>query len=128
MVWALRQSDPDNLLYSEDSNALEQMLSTIENFEHDFDPALNAFGCAKRYHEANMLSLRKDCEVQLALLESRLSQHSFLFGEKESLVDIALVPFLRNLPALISSGSGMRPIRSCVHGLTIICRARCFQR
>jgi len=33
--------------------------------------------------------------VQLALLESRLSQHSFLFGEKESLVDIALVPFLR---------------------------------
>ncbi|USD61636.1 glutathione S-transferase [Vibrio sp. SCSIO 43140] len=95
MVWALRQSDPNNLLYSEDSYALERMLSTIESFEHDFDPALNAFGCAKRYHETNMLSLRKDCEVQLALLESRLSQHSFLFGEKESLVDIALVPFLR---------------------------------
>ncbi|MGR5094532.1 glutathione S-transferase [Vibrio maritimus] len=95
MVWALRQSDPDNLLYSEESHALQHMLSTIESFEHDFDPALNAFGCAKRYHETNMLSLRKDCEVQLALLESRLSQHSFLFGEKESLVDIALVPFLR---------------------------------
>lgn len=95
MVWALKQNDPDNLLRSNASHDLPAMLDLIAQFERDFILAMNAFGCAKRYHETNMAEMRQACEVELAKLESRLSEHRFLFAEQESLVDIACVPFLR---------------------------------
>ncbi len=95
MVWALSKNDPHGLLGKDSHNQLPLMLTLIEEFERDFDPALNAFGCAKRYHEDTMVPLRQDCERELAKLESRLVEHRFLFGEHESLVDIALLPFIR---------------------------------
>lgn len=93
MIWALKRNDPHGLLGEE--NQLPLMLTLIEEFERDFDPALNAFGCAKRYHEDTMIPLRQECERELTKLELRLSEHPFLFGECESLVDIALLPFIR---------------------------------
>lgn len=95
MVWALSKNDPHGLLGEDSHNQLPIMLTLIEEFERDFDPALNAFGCAKRYHENSMNPLRQECERELAKLELRLSEHPFLFGERESLVDIALLPFIR---------------------------------
>lgn len=95
MIWALSQNDPDGLLQGENPKALRIMRSVIEEFERAFIPALNAFGCAKRYHEDNTDELRKACEIELAKLEARLTEHPFLFSEQESLVDIALLPFLR---------------------------------
>jgi glutathione S-transferase len=95
MVWALSKNDPHGLLAKDSHHQLPLMLTLIEEFERDFDPALNAFGCAKRYHEDSMIPLRQECEHELAKLELRLSEHSFLFGERESLVDIALLPFIR---------------------------------
>ncbi|GAL34030.1 glutathione S-transferase domain protein [Vibrio maritimus] len=95
MVWALSKNDPHGLLGEDSYNQLPLMLSFIEVFERRFDPALNAFGCAKRYHEDTVIPLRQECERELARLESRLTEHRFLFGERESLVDIALLPFIR---------------------------------
>jgi glutathione S-transferase len=95
MVWALSKNDPHGLLGEDSHNQLPIMLTLIEGFERDFDPALNAFGCAKRYHEDSMNPLRQECERELAKLELRLSEHPFLFGKRESLVDIALLPFIR---------------------------------
>ncbi|MGR5236642.1 glutathione S-transferase [Vibrio alfacsensis] len=95
MIWALSQNDPDDLLHGDDPKALPIMRSIIEDFERTFIPALNTFGCAKRYHEDNTDELRKACEIELAKLEVRLTEQSFLFSDQESLVDIALLPFLR---------------------------------
>lgn len=95
MVWALSDNDPHGLLGEQGSGQLPLMLTMIDKFERDFDPALNAFGCAKRYHEDTKMSLRQECERELAKLELRLSEHRFLLGERESLVDIALLPFVR---------------------------------
>lgn len=95
MVWALSKNDPHGLLGDDSQSQLPLMLTLVEAFERDFDPALNAFGCAKRYHEGAMIPLRQECERELAKLESRLVEHRFLFGEHESLVDIALLPFIR---------------------------------
>ncbi|MGR5322767.1 glutathione S-transferase [Vibrio sp. DNB22_17_1] len=95
MIWALSQNDPDGLLQGDNPKALPIMRSIIEDFERTFIPALNIFGCAKRYHEDNTDELRKACEIEFAKLEARLTEHSFLFSDQESLVDIALLPFLR---------------------------------
>ncbi|NOH49006.1 glutathione S-transferase [Vibrio rotiferianus] len=95
MIWALSEYDPYNLLQSGNPNALPEIITVIQEFERYFVPALNAFGGAKRYHEADIKERRKVCEIQLAKLEERLTEHPFLFAEQESLVDIALLPFLR---------------------------------
>lgn len=95
MIWALIQSDPDNLLQAEDSNALPAMISFIQEFERVFIPTLNAFGCAKRYHEDDMHKRRNTCQIELLKLEECLTQHAFLFSNKENLIDIALLPFIR---------------------------------
>lgn len=95
MLWAFSQRDDDNLLRSNDPDALPSMVSLIARFESDFIPAFNAYSCAKRYHEDNLLQCRQACEAHLIELEARLTQHHFLFAEQESLVDIALLPFLR---------------------------------
>lgn len=95
MLWALSQNDPENLLHLSDSSALPAMVKLILEFEHDFLPSYNAYSSAKRYHDGNEVIYRQACEIHLKKLEGCLSQHSYLFSNKESLVDIALLPFLR---------------------------------
>ncbi|EGU46438.1 glutathione-S-transferase domain-containing protein [Vibrio ichthyoenteri ATCC 700023] len=95
MLWALSQRDEHNLLRSDQPSALVEMVNIITRFESDFIPAYNAYSCAKRYHEDNLVECRQACEVYLQSLEAKLTQHAFLFAEQESLVDIAFLPFLR---------------------------------
>ena len=95
MLWALKQDDPDDLLRQEDPQALPLMLSFITEFEHTFIPLFESYSCAKRYHNDNLNQCRQACEDYLISLEERLAKHAFLFSENESLVDIALFPFMR---------------------------------
>ncbi|GAL14580.1 glutathione S-transferase N terminus [Vibrio astriarenae] len=97
MLWALNKSDPDNLLRQTHRNELDEMLDFIKYFENRFIPALEAYAAVKRYHEENRVELRKVCEDELAQLEGQLNKHKFLFSDEESLVDIALMPFVRKL-------------------------------
>jgi glutathione S-transferase len=71
------------------------MLELIEQFDVGFKTSLNAYKCAKRYQESNVVECRQLCEVYLAQLELRLSKNNFFFSNQESLADIALVPFIR---------------------------------
>lgn len=95
MLWALAQNDPVNLLDPNENVSLTEMVSFIAEFEDRFVTALNAFACAKRYHEPNVAQRRQPCEKVLIEFEQKLTQHAFLFAEQESLVDIAVLPFLR---------------------------------
>lgn len=99
MLWALEQHDPEDLLNKDDPSALPNMLTFISKFDDEFKACLNAYKCAKRYRENNITECRQACEVYLQELEKRLvntrSQHSFIMSDKESLVDIALLPFIR---------------------------------
>jgi len=95
MLWALNESDPDNLLHSGDVTALPNMLSLINQFDDEFKTCLDAYKCAKRYRENNITECRKTCEHYIQLLEMCLTQHKFLFSEHESLADIAILPFIR---------------------------------
>ncbi|MCK6264425.1 glutathione S-transferase [Vibrio sp. ZSDE26] len=95
MLWALSESDPDDLLDSENPQSLATMIHLIAEFEQEFIPAFNAYSCAKRYHEDNVVECRENCETHIQELERRLNQHQYLFSDKESLLDIALMPFIR---------------------------------
>ncbi|MDX2368661.1 MAG: glutathione S-transferase [Colwellia sp.] len=95
MLWALNETDPDDLLQSKNTCSLSEMLTLINTFDHDFKTCLEQYKCAKRYRENNIVEYREVCEQYLKILEHRLNSHEFLMSNKESLVDIALVPFIR---------------------------------
>ena len=99
MIWALTQHDPLNLLRrAKDcptNAAFNEIIQLIMEFEAQFIPALEAYCCAKRYHEDNLDECRSTCEITLQQLEYRLTTHAYLFSGQESLLDIALFPFLR---------------------------------
>ncbi|TVO37015.1 glutathione S-transferase [Vibrio algivorus] len=95
MLWALSENDPDDLLLSKEPEMLGSMRSLIHQFDIEFKPCLEAYRAAKRYHEPNLVECRQACEQYLCELESRLTQHSFLMANQESLADLALLPFIR---------------------------------
>ena len=95
MLWALHKNDPSDLLHCIDCNSLNDILELINTFETTFIPPLENYCCSKRYHEDNLDECRTVCEMTLKDLEFRLSKHHFLYSDKESLLDIALFPFLR---------------------------------
>jgi glutathione S-transferase len=107
MLWALKTSDPNNLLLRDNSgiqelncdnyleNKLSEMLTLITEFDVEFKVRLEAYKCAKRYHETTLIDCRKACEHYIKLLDVRLSEHDYLMSGQESLADIALLPFIR---------------------------------
>jgi glutathione S-transferase len=107
ILWALRESDPSNLLrtetlndglspnVNEPSTKLNDIMHLVYQYDHEFKPNLEAYKCAKRYHESNLQVCREACEVYIQNLELRLSKHEYLIDENESMADIALLPFLR---------------------------------
>lgn len=95
MLWVLNETDPDDLLQIKSECSLSEMLTLINTFDQNFKTCLEQYKCAKRYRESNIVECREACEQYLKILEHRLISHEFLMSNKESLVDIALVPFIR---------------------------------
>ena len=103
MLWALSENDPEDLLHNDQDNVekdqgssqLTAMLNLIHTFDTQFKSSLEQYRCAKRYHEDNLLDCREACEQYLKIIEERLKQHNFIISDKESLADIALLPFIR---------------------------------
>lgn len=95
MLWALNRADPNDLLHRDSPEVLTQMLTFITEFDVEFKRCLEAYKCAKRYHETNIDECRAACEHYIQMLELRLTAHKFLSSERESLLDIALLPFIR---------------------------------
>lgn len=95
MLWALNQSDPDDLLHANNSKALPEMLTLISTFDEQFKTRLEEYKCAKRYHGDTIIESREACEPFLQDLERRLTQHRYIFSDKESLTDLAILPFIR---------------------------------
>ncbi|OUS25370.1 glutathione S-transferase [Thalassotalea sp. 42_200_T64] len=91
MLWALNESDPDDLLHSGSA----ETLTLIAQFDDQFKSCLEQYKCAKRYHESNLAECRQACEVYVKDLEQRLTEHDYIINDKESLADIALLPFIR---------------------------------
>jgi len=95
MLWALNRNDPENLLYAHDKKALPEMLKVIQENDVEFKPSLEKYKRAKRFHGSDEETCRLECELFIQALEQRLSQHEFLMGATPSLLDYALLPFIR---------------------------------
>ena len=92
-LWALKLNDPQQLLADDDQ--LTEMLAMIEENDGDFKDALDHYKYANRFPEQTDVDYRQQGELFIAKLEQRLTNGQYLFGDKASLADIAVMPFVR---------------------------------
>ncbi len=99
MYWALQQRDIDGWLTAD--KPLTQRL--IAENDGSFKQALDKYKYAIRFPEQSVEFYRVQAEVFLQKLERLLVKSVFLLGDKVSLADIALFPFIRQF-------SGVDPV------------------
>ena len=92
MRWALQLQDPQQLL---DESTLTQGYALIEQNDRQFKHWLDRYKYADRYPEMTQLEYRLQGEDFLQQLEQLLLNQSFLLGDKISLADIGIMPFIR---------------------------------
>ena len=92
MVWALEQNDPQNLL---DEALRTQADELIDQNDNEFKYWLDRYKYADRHPQMSQADYRQKGEVFLQKLEDLLSQHRYLLGNKISVADIGVMPFVR---------------------------------
>lgn len=90
MLWALRQNDPQNWLAKADAAA-----SLIDTIDGPFKRALDYTKYAVRYPDRDTAQDRADAAAILHDLDDRLSTHTHLLDERETMADAAIRPFVR---------------------------------
>jgi glutathione S-transferase len=93
MQWALAQSDSDQWFKKELEQSIHQWVATNDG---PFKKLLDQYKYPDRFPQENIENtLKSALELQLQPLEHQLSQSPFIFGEKMSLADVAIFPFVR---------------------------------
>lgn len=95
MLWALKRSDQNNLLFNHQPNTFQNMLDLINRNDNEFVDALKRYKAASRYHDSEEINCRQQCEPFISYLEQRLTKHDYVFGVTASLADYAILPFIR---------------------------------
>lgn len=94
MVRALERNDPGGWLQP-DAGTRAQILALVERMDGDFKYHLDRTKYANRYEDADPAFHRAQAEAELEVLEKRLTESRCLFGERPSLADFAIAPFVR---------------------------------
>jgi len=94
MRWALGQHDPRHWLVKDESLRAMTM-SLIEVNDGPFKYHLDRMKYPNRYVDGQNQDHRAEAVSWLVQLEDRLREHAFLLGAVETLVDVAVFPFIR---------------------------------
>ena len=97
MNWAVQQNDPLNWrTLSDKSLAIAEHL--INTNDREFKQALDRYKYPNRFPERSPEFYRQQAEEFLQVLELQLQQYtSFLICDRQTLVDVAIFPFVRQL-------------------------------
>ena len=98
MLWALRQHDPDGWLAGD----VDGMLALIADNDGAFKQHLDRYKYPNRYAAEHTSDVRHFGESHraagaawLVSLQHRLREQNWLFGDRASLADMAVLPFVR---------------------------------
>ncbi|KEQ19540.1 glutathione S-transferase [Endozoicomonas numazuensis] len=94
MLWALAVNDPQHWV-PENSADKTEIMALIQKSDFDFKPQLDRYKYADRHPEHPMEYYRSQGELFIELLNSKLSHQNYLMGQKVTLADMAIVPFIR---------------------------------
>ena len=117
MRWALHQNDPDGWLDNTTSPSADSDKLIAWN-DNEFKYFLDRYKYADRYPEFPQETYRQKCDPFLRELESRLNQASYLCGNRQSISDIALFPFVRQFAGVDAKWFQESPYRALIEWLT----------
>ncbi len=126
LLWALRQNDPDGWL-GEDACYLGPADQLIEMNDYSFKEDLDHYKYADRHPEHPVEEYRARCEEFLQELEDLLVEHPYLLGERLSLADIALFPFIRQFAYVDRDWFDRSPYPRLRHWLDGLLRSALFE-
>lgn len=91
MQWALSRADPEGLT----SAMTEQAHALIAQCDGPFKAALDHTKYAVRYPERDPAQSRAEAAQFVARLDAQLADGPWLFGQRPSMADLAILPFVR---------------------------------
>jgi glutathione S-transferase len=94
MQWALARNDPERWLDPE-SSSYDEALALIEKTETQFKPHLDRYKYTDRYSGTSAAEHRILASDFVTLLEKQLAVMPYLFGNRASIADMAIFPFVR---------------------------------
>ncbi|WP_394210836.1 glutathione S-transferase [Psychrobacter piscatorii] len=92
MMWALEQNDPQGLL---DEKVLSEANALIAQNDNEFKQWLDRYKYADRHPEMTQIEYRQQGEVFLQDLEALLTENTYLLGNRMTIADIGIMPFVR---------------------------------
>jgi glutathione S-transferase len=108
MLWALRQHDPARWLMPEFS-AFDEQLALIAQCDGEFKFNLDRYKYPERFGDANAIPYRTAAEGFIRELDIRLATRAYLFGDRMSLGDAAIAPFVRQFAQTNSTWFNLQP-------------------
>lgn len=95
MLHVLRQHDPEHLL-TPTHGSLDDMLALIVESDGPFKSALDRYKYSNRYEGVDAIEQRLKASEFLSKLDKRFADNNgYLFGDRLSLADLAILPFVR---------------------------------
>jgi len=94
MIWALQRNDPRGWLMPQTAT-LAEMLALIAEIDGPFKRHLDRYKYDTRYEDADRASEQAAAAGYIHRLDEMLSGGSWLYGDKASLADYAILPFIR---------------------------------
>jgi len=94
MMWAFQKNDPDNIL-NDYSDCKEQSDGLIETIDGPFKYHLDRYKYASQFDESDPIKHRDMALDLLGVINSKINDNFFLFGNQFSFSDMALLPFVR---------------------------------
>ena len=95
MLWALNINDPEQWLPRENDELCSLIKQLLDTNDCEFKNNLDRYKYSDRYPEETAEYYRTRGEHNLAILEGILNTHQFLMGDKVSMADIGISPFIR---------------------------------
>jgi len=92
MTWALEQQDAQGLLAAQ---TLPQANTLIDKNDNEFKYWLDRYKYADRHLEMSQAEYRQRGEAFLQMLEELLIKNPYLLGERITIADIGIMPFVR---------------------------------
>ena len=99
MLWALRRNDPHNWLGAEECHVAAALPWRNEN-DTGFKRNLDRYKYPERHPQQTQSEWRSAGEQFLQRIETQLNATPFLLGERFSIADAALLPFIRQFAAV----------------------------
>lgn len=94
MLWSLQRRDPQGWLHPHEQT-LEDMLDSIRTFDTHFKWHLDRYKYPNRFTDADPYVSRTHASDHVYELQTWLSRHAYLRGQCASILDFALMPFVR---------------------------------